>query len=284
MPKASDYLVAVCDGHGKDTPGKRTPYISSIKRAIQENDFNKMVVKFLDEELKRSGFRTLLVAPSDADTPLSTRISLANAKKADAYISIHYDALGSSFKAEGSQPEGHTIFVYEGQSNGKSGKLAKSIHKYLTQGTNQKDRGVREANYAVLRETNMPSILSENGFMDNTRESLLMIDPKFQKEVAVEHARGICDYFGVPYVKELVYKKPAHTPKNIMYKVQVGAFGEKKNADATAKKLTAAGYKPVVVLVGKMYKVQVGAFSLKENADKLVKDLQAKKFQAFVAS
>jgi hypothetical protein len=46
----------------------------------------------------------------------------------------------------------------------------------------------------------MVAILSENGFMDNKREAMLMLDAAFQKEVAVEHAKGICDYFGVKYV------------------------------------------------------------------------------------
>ena len=46
----------------------------------------------------------------------------------------------------------------------------------------------------------MPAILSENGFMDNKREAILMTNPHFQLEVAQEHAKGICKYFDVKYV------------------------------------------------------------------------------------
>lgn len=209
MAKASDYLVALDDGHGMETAGKRTPYIASIGRSIKENEFNRAVVALLDKELKRCGFRTLLVAPTDADTPLKTRTDLANSKKANIYVSIHYDAFDSMFN--GNDPEGFTIFVYLKNKTMNSGKLANCVLKYLKEGTKQQNRGVKEADFHVLRETKMPAILTECGFMDNQREALLMIDPAFQKEVAVEHAKGICDYFGVAYVPEKV--STPSTPK-----------------------------------------------------------------------
>ncbi|UOQ43335.1 N-acetylmuramoyl-L-alanine amidase [Halobacillus salinarum] len=196
MPK----LIALDDGHGKNTPGKRTPYIPEIGRSIQENEFNKEVVKYLKTELERCGFNTLLVAPTDEDTPLKTRTNLANSRKADAYIAIHYNAYDGSFS--GSNPSGIEVYVYPGHKNKEAGKLAASVAKYLRRGTPQNFRGIFEEDFHVLRETNMIAILTENGFMDNKLEALLMIDKDFQKEVAIEHAKGICDYFGVEYVPE----------------------------------------------------------------------------------
>lgn len=75
------YLVALDDGHGSTTPGKRTPVIPELGRSIKENEFNKAVVNYLNQELKRCGFRTLLVADGDSDVPLSTRTKRANAAK-----------------------------------------------------------------------------------------------------------------------------------------------------------------------------------------------------------
>jgi N-acetylmuramoyl-L-alanine amidase len=196
--------IALDDGHGMQTAGKRTPFIPELGRFVHENEFNKAVVNYLDIELKRCGFETLLVAPTDADTSLAARTNLANSKRADAYISIHYDAVDAKFDGEGKDPEGHTVFIYLGQKDKGSGKLASCVLKYLNQGTPQKNRGIKEANFQVLRETNMIAILSENGFMDNKKEALWMVDPKFQKEVAVEHAKGICEYFGVAYKGEVV--------------------------------------------------------------------------------
>ncbi|MDF2907589.1 MAG: hypothetical protein K0R34_2910 [Herbinix sp.] len=191
------YLVALDDGHGMKTAGKRTPEIPELNnRIIHENEFNRAVISYLDAELKRCGIDTLLVAPTDADTSLSSRVALANNNHADLYAAIHYNALDGTF--EGKDPSGHSIHVYPGSR--KSRRLAECIHKYLIQGTEQIDRGIVESNFHVLRETNMPAILSENGFMDNKREALLMIDKNFQREVAVEHAKGICDYLDTDYI------------------------------------------------------------------------------------
>lgn len=196
------YKVALDDGHGMDTPGKRTPYIPEIGRSIQENEFNRAVVRFLDVELQRCGIETVLVAPTDQDTPLKERTDLANNENVDIYVSIHYDAIDGKF--DNNDPEGHTIYVYSGQMNKEAGKLAQCVAEFLKNGTAQQWRGIKEANFHVLRETKMPAILSENGFMDNKREALLMISESFQKEVAKEHAQGICKYFGVEYVPESV--------------------------------------------------------------------------------
>ena len=198
MSKPSDYLIALCDGHGMQTAGKRTPIIPELGRYIPENEFNRAVVKYMDNMLRDVGFRTLLVAPTDADTSLKARTDLANISKADIYVSIHFDALGNTWGTA----KGHSIFVYPGSAPSK--KLAECIAEFLRQGTTQKWRGIKEQNFHVLREANMPSILSENGFMDNKREALLMIDSDFQKEVAREHVQGICKYFGVKFIEKEV--------------------------------------------------------------------------------
>lgn len=191
-------LIALDDGHGMETAGKRTPTIPELGgRVIHENEFNRAVVSFLNAELKRCGFDTLLVAPDDTDTHLSARTSLANAKGADAYISIHYNAMDGKF--DGNDPEGLSVHIFPGSKNGR--RLAECVLKHLKQGAPQKNRGIIESNFHVLRETKMVAILTENGFMDNKRESLLMNNVEFQKEVAREHARGICEYFGVAYIE-----------------------------------------------------------------------------------
>ncbi|MHC8523988.1 N-acetylmuramoyl-L-alanine amidase family protein [Rossellomorea sp. H39__3] len=198
MTKASDFLIALDDGHGIGTPGKRTPYIESLGRQIRENEFNAAVTDFLQGELERCGFRTLLTAPTDYDTPLSARTNLANAKGADALVSNHFNALKDYFDGSGKDPEGMSIHIYPGAKNGR--KLAEHVAKYLKQGTEQKYRGIVEQNLHMTREFKKASILVENGFMDNEREALLMVNEAFQRECAREQAQGICEYFGVPYV------------------------------------------------------------------------------------
>jgi N-acetylmuramoyl-L-alanine amidase len=213
LNKASDFLIALDDGHGIRTAGKRTPYIKSLGRVIRENEFNAAVTYYLKEELERCGFRTLLTAPTDYDTPLIMRTNLANSLGADVLVSNHFNALDGEFDGPGKDPEGMSIHIYPGAKNGR--KLANIVAKYLKQGTKQRYRGIVEQNLHMTREFNRAAILVENGFMDNEEEALLMINEEYQRECAREQALGICDYFGVPYLptkgKTIKVVKPPRT-------------------------------------------------------------------------
>ena len=237
-------LIALDDGHGMNTPGKRTPTING--RVIHENEFNREVVNYLSIELKRCGFNTLMVAPGDNDISLASRVNLANAKNADAYISIHFDAFDGRF--DGNDPEGLTVHVYPSSANSK--KLGNAILNHLKGGTSQQNRGVKESNFYVLRRTKMIAILSENGFMDNKREAMLMLDTNFQKEVAREHAQGVCDYFNVEFIDTIpvVKKVDKNTNVKTFYRVVTGSFAERSNAEDRIIELKKAGFDSFIAL------------------------------------
>lgn len=210
---ASDYLVILDDGHGENTAGKRTPYISSLGRQIRENEFNEPVVNLLEKELKRCGFRTLQLAPTDVDTPLSTRTNKANSAKGNLLISVHFNAMGNTFGY--STAKGFSVHIQpEDKSNPKSGslKFAKLAIEELAKGTPQTNRGIVGQNLHMTRESKMPAALVECGFMDEEREALLMLNPSFQKEVAQELAKAVCRYFDVNYISDKPAEKPVTTP------------------------------------------------------------------------
>jgi N-acetylmuramoyl-L-alanine amidase len=186
-------LIAIDDGHGMTTAGKRTPFLPGTKKYMHENEFNRAVADLLKSNLERCGFNTLMVAPGDSDVPLKQRTDTANNAKADLYISIHANALNGIW---GNQ-QGVSTYHYPGSVEGK--KAATIIHKYMIQGTQQKDRKVLSENFHVLRETNMPSVLVECAFMDNLKEAGLLMSEAFRQECADEIAKGICEYFGVMY-------------------------------------------------------------------------------------
>lgn len=232
------YLIALDDGHGMETAGKRSPKLSD-GTVMRENEFNRVVVSKLDVILKRCGFDTLLTAPTDADTSLSQRTALANSKKATILVSVHANALDGSF--DGPNPKGVETYYYPGSVKGK--KLAETVHKYLIQGTKQTDRGVKAQNLHMVRETNMPAILVEAGFMDSPEEIKLLLNDDFRNEVAEEIAKGICEYLGVKYAEE---KQP-----NTVYRVQVGAYNNQKEAIAERTRLKSLGYKEVIIVSDK---------------------------------
>ncbi|WP_052807363.1 N-acetylmuramoyl-L-alanine amidase [Risungbinella massiliensis] len=221
MAEANRFLIAIDDGHGQETSGKRTPVIPELRRSIKENEFNRAVASLLDQELRRLGFRTLLVAPTDVDTPLANRTNLANSRKANIYVSIHYNAGGG---------RGIETYYYPGSSSGK--KLAETVHRHITKGTSQVNRGIKTADFYVLRETSMPAILIEFGFMDDPGliEARRMLDKAFQTECALETAQGICEYFGVPYRTSPPNPVPPNAPKPSVpkypgYLIKKGSIG-----------------------------------------------------------
>lgn len=204
MTNAKDILIALDDGHGMETKGKRTPAIPELdNRVIRENEFNREVVRLTNIELSRCGFRTLLTAPTDIDTPLSDRVKLANGKKVNLFISFHYNANTGSFITN--KAEGFSAHVFK--TVGDSADFGNILLNNLSKGTYQKNRGLVKQDLYVTRETTMPSVLIEFGFMDNKREAMLMIDANFQKECAIEVAKSVCEFYKVTYVAEVQKKE-----------------------------------------------------------------------------
>ncbi|MCP8617952.1 N-acetylmuramoyl-L-alanine amidase [Salirhabdus salicampi] len=247
-------LAFIDGGHGMDTPGKRTPFISSLGRRIKENEFNSAVARKIYDHLKPTEIEAFLTAPQEHDVPLKDRTDFANNKLKEfqdehgedeveaVFVSVHYDAYDGDF--DDPSPSGHSIFVYPGHKNKEAGELANAIAEYLKQGTEQKWRGIREANFHVLRETEMPAVLTENGFMDNKDEALLMIDNDFQEEVAMEHAQGIADYFEVELKSETKVKsaQAKRSTGETYYRVVTGSFKNLENAERRVEKLKEAGF------------------------------------------
>lgn len=188
-------LVALDDGHGSNTPGKRTPEFPD-GTFMKENEFNSAVVNELKSILEFNGFDVLLVAPEKEDTPLQVRTDRANKAEADIYVSVHANAM------KGSWGDWNGIETYHFPTSSKGKRLAKCVHEQLMMGTPFTDRGVKPANFHVLRETVMPAVLVECGFMDNLREATLLRSDKYRQECAMEIARGICNYFGKKFIEK----------------------------------------------------------------------------------
>jgi N-acetylmuramoyl-L-alanine amidase len=212
---------------------------------MHENEFNRAVADLLKVNLERCGFRTLMVAPGDSDVPLKQRTTTANKAKADFYISIHANALNGIW---GNQ-QGVSTFHYPGSIQGK--KAATMIHKYLIQGTSQKDRGVLSANFHVLRETKMPSVLVECAFMDNLKEAQLLLTEAFRQECADDITKGICEIFGKEYVAEDMSLSEA-----IAFWEKLGVVGDPAGmqADFSSGILRASRWKAFLIKTAKYVK------------------------------
>src|SRR5690606_13559337 len=140
-----------------------------------------------------------------------------------------------------------------------------------------KSRGLKKANFHMVRESAMPAILIEGGFMDSTVDIKKMRDDKVLDAAGKAIAEALAVYFGLKKKK----KKPAAPSK--LYRVQIGAYSVKANADAQAAKAKRAGYSPYIAREGGLYKVQIGAYSVKANADKMASELKRKGFNVYIA-
>ena len=189
--------IAIDDGHGMETAGKRTPAFSDGS-VMRENEFNRAVVAYLHDELIRNGFSVVLTAPEDTDTSLATRVQRANDAHADYFISVHANAFGNGWN----DANGVESFVYA-QNDAKTTGLARCIQHELIQATGLRDRGVKEnPTLYVLRKTTMPAVLCECGFMTNAAEAKLLKSDAYRKKCATSICKGICAFVGKVYQEE----------------------------------------------------------------------------------
>ena len=278
----SKYLVGIDAGHGMNTPGKRTPplkedlyidgkLVRKKGKCIHEFEWNIAVSKYLAAALKRCGIDYIYLMDKDGstDTPLSTRASKANKAKCDIVVSDHYNAFGGCTKFL--DRKGGLLVLRTQNCSSKSIKLGELIAKQLEEDIDygysyglRRDVDISGFTLAILRQTNMPAVLIEYGFMDVLKEAKLMLDTKHQKKCAEAVCKAICKYFGVTYKKEVA------TNDNT-FKVQVlsDTLNVRKVADWDAEAITKVKKGQWLEVVDtveaangktKMYKLESGLF------------------------
>ena len=177
-------------GHGLNTPGKRTP------DGEREWTFNDKVARAFANELalyEGVASKRFDDPTGKRDVPLKERTDGANAWGADYYISFHHNAN----TAKWGNWTGVETFVYIGNKNTKSGKLAQAIHPAVVKAYGLKDRGIKEANYHILRETKMPAVLIEGGFMDSVIDIKKLRDDKVLENAGREIAQALAKFLGL---------------------------------------------------------------------------------------
>ncbi|GAK10617.1 N-acetylmuramoyl-L-alanine amidase [Geomicrobium sp. JCM 19039] len=198
-------------GHGGNDPG-------AVGNGLQEKDLVLDIglrVRDLLEEY--AGVEVEMSRTTDVFVDLSQRATLANNWGADYFVSIHINAGGGT---------GFESFIHSAPSQDEV-NFQPLIHNAIMSQISVSDRGQKSQNFAVLRETSMPAILTENLFIDNSSDAALLSDSSFLQSVAVGHANGIADIFdledgggGEP---------PSSTYRVIVDGTQEGAYGDTDN-------------------------------------------------------
>lgn len=121
----------------------------------------------------------------DREIELEPRVQLAERVNASLFVSIHANAINMS------RPDVNGIETYY---YSRGWRLAYTIHNSILQATGARDRGVRQARFYVLRETSMPAVLVETGFVTGAEDAPQLANPAYRKVMAEAIARGILQY------------------------------------------------------------------------------------------
>ncbi len=187
-PFADGKLVVCIDpGHGDTTGGKRSPDSS-----LMEYEFNRDVAYRLKALLEANGIQTIMTVGKDekGDPALKARVATANnAGNVDLFVSIHANAYGNGWNSA----NGWEVYAYKG--GGVSELAAKAVRAATMAAVSIRDRGVKTANFYVIKNTEMPAILIEHGFYTNESECQKLKDSSFRDQLAQADATGIINFF-----------------------------------------------------------------------------------------
>ena len=152
-----------------------------------EADFTMRIARFTKEELELRGHSVRLTRDGTVeDSELCWRTDMSNGWGSDLFLSIHCNS------AERVEAEGTETYRYPGSVRGL--QLARCLQFRLTDALLTDDRGVKEANFEVLRETDCPAALIECGFISNPIDRAMLADPAEQRRIGAAMAEGVGDY------------------------------------------------------------------------------------------
>lgn len=211
--KANKFCVFLDAGHGGINPKVSLPngYTTYPSKCAQHSNgtfhsygwffegvFNRAVTELIEQYLKDWGFSTLKVYEPINDISLSKRVAkanfAANSYEASLYLSIHGNA------ATNNKARGWEVFTSSGQTKSDIyaeflfNEVKATFPTWVFRSDTADGDHDKEERFTVLTATNMPAVLSENGFFTNFQDARMMFDTKFQNTLALCHARAVVDY------------------------------------------------------------------------------------------
>ena len=155
---------------------------------VRECDVVLAIAKLLAVQLYDQGDEFIFTRTGDIRTDdLGFRADLANANEADVFISLHANSVAN--------PAAHGTEVYHYPGSARGRRLAACLQSRLVAELGTADRGVKEANFQVLRETDCPAALVEVAFLSNEADRRLLTGYAGQLAAAVAIAGALADYF-----------------------------------------------------------------------------------------
>lgn len=170
--------VCIDPGHGGHDPG-------ACANSIRESDL-VLTIALMARDMLESHVDVLMTRDNDQFVSLSERCNMANDADCDIFVSLHANCAINT--------DAHGVETFTSGSE-ESRKLAMNILMRHLEAVSQRNRGVKKANFHVIRNTTMPAVLHEFGFVSNLNEAERLLDEDNQKRMARAVADGVLDYF-----------------------------------------------------------------------------------------
>lgn len=223
--------VFISAGHGGADSG-------AVGNGFKEKDLNLSIAKHCALYLNSAGVTVLLSRQKDEDDSLNEEVAESNKFAPDLTVSIHNNAGG-----------GDGVEAWYSIVGGVGKTLAENILAEVVK-IGQNSRGAKTRKnligkdyYGFIRMTKAPAVIVECAFIDNAKD-IQIIDTEAKRKVMGEAiAKGILKTLGIAEPKPQAPKEESGK----VYRVQVGAYSVKANAEAMQKKLKAAGFDAVIV-------------------------------------
>jgi N-acetylmuramoyl-L-alanine amidase len=167
--------VVIDAGHGGHDRG------GGPGQKIPEKPYVLDIAQRLKRVLSASGYNTVMTRDGDYFVTLGGRVAIANAQRDAIFVSVHLN----SARREGAN--GVETYYY----SGRSAKLASAIHAQVVRAAGTEDRHLRQRGFYVIRNTRIPSVLCECGFLTNRAEAARLLTADHRQKIAEAIARGV---------------------------------------------------------------------------------------------
>lgn len=205
-------------GHGGKDSG------ATLGSRYEKNDVLKLG-KDVKKIVERHGVQVDETRKDDETVSLSQRVAIANSKNYDFFISFHRNA----FNGKAFGVETYTYIL----KKPKAVELATNINNAMVK-VGFHNRGVKNANFKVLRDTKADAVLLEVGFIDNVNDNKIFDDN--YNMLVLEIAKAILKTLGINYIES------SSGNEKVFYRVVTGSFTNKENAEKRVKELKAKGF------------------------------------------
>ena len=251
------YKIMLDAGHGGNDPG-------AVYQERQEKNDNLQLMLDVGKILEENGIEVEYTRTTDVYQTPFEKAKIANESGANFFISFHRNS-----SPVANQYQGAEVLVYN--KSGIKYEMAENILGALGE-IGFREIGVKERpGLVVLRETNMPSLLIETGFINSDADNTLY--DQNQAEIAQAIANAILGTLDQELVENMTY-----------YRVQTGAFRNRENADRLLYQLTDKGYPAFLLFQDGFYKVQVGAFREIGNAINMEQRLRKEGYSTLIVT